>query len=468
MAMPISLGAGADATRRAARRGAQAGCADATRRLISSLHTAQRRVLADALAAGVDVAALLRECEQPTAAIQKQASNRSKPTVATHVSGVRAGSVVDKRLEYCFEVNKRLSWFGGKVLRDAGRFWVDVLFDDGEEVCVKLLPSAEGTVWRWPRSPRQQSKRGQRDEQTVDTAIGPVKLCDQVWIKWVDGDGEFYAANVVDVSSVYGITVCYPESADWAVYTETLPISDITPERVTFDPVSRGANHKRCREAAAADSVLRATAAVVTGEGEEPDSKRRQNGKAQSSRFVGVSWCKRDLRWNSYIHHCNKRQHLGNFGDEIEAARAYDAAARLLHGDDAHDLRGLNFPSESEVKMANEARALRLAETAKAMAVSKKSKFVGVSWTKKKAKWSASLTHVDPSGRNTIYLGSFIDEHDAARAYDRCARRLRGRMAHGGRKGSNWSRLNAPTDKEVAEAKALGMPSHLNVQLLQP
>ena len=242
VAMPVSLGAGADATRRGARQEAQeaqAGRVDAMRRLISSLHASQRRVLADALVAGVDVAALLLEhehCEQPTAVSQKQVSSRAYATKP---------SIVDRRLEYCFHVNKRLSWFGGTVLRDAGGFWADVLFDDGEEVCVKLLPSAEGTAWRWPQSPKHQPKRGRRDQQTVDTKIGQIKRCDQVWVKWVDGDGEFYAANVTDVSSINGITVHYPENGDWAACTETLPVSDVTPERVAFDLVSHGAAQGR-------------------------------------------------------------------------------------------------------------------------------------------------------------------------------------------------------------------------------
>jgi hypothetical protein len=38
---------------------------------------------------------------------------------------------------------------------------------------------------------------------------------------------------------------------------------------------------------------------------------------------------------------CDKR-HLGYFDDEVVAARAYDAAAKAIHGDYAH----VNFPEE--------------------------------------------------------------------------------------------------------------------------
>ena len=41
----------------------------------------------------------------------------------------------------------------------------------------------------------------------VATAIGPIKLRDQVWVKWVDGDGEFYGADVTNVSKTRGVTV---------------------------------------------------------------------------------------------------------------------------------------------------------------------------------------------------------------------------------------------------------------------
>jgi hypothetical protein len=52
------------------------------------------------------------------------------------------------------------------------------------------------------------------------------------------------------------------------------------------------------------------------------------------------------------IYHGGKRQHLGYFDDEHEAARAVDTAARQLRGEDAHGGRSgshwlrLNFPSK--------------------------------------------------------------------------------------------------------------------------
>jgi hypothetical protein len=80
------------------------------------------------------------------------------------------------------------------------------------------------------------------------------------------------------------------------------------------------------------------------------------------SKFVGVSWIKRDRKWTARIKHERKIQYLGNFDDEHKAARAVDTAARRLRGEDAHGGRSrgrrwlrLNFPSKRE---AGRAKAL--------------------------------------------------------------------------------------------------------------
>jgi hypothetical protein len=82
------------------------------------------------------------------------------------------------------------------------------------------------------------------------------------------------------------------------------------------------------------------------------------------------------------------------------------------------------------------------------------SKFAGVSWDKsaRKSKWRAEINHDGKSQR----LGSFHDEREAALTVDTAARRLRGEDAHGGRSGTQWLRLNFPTDGEVKSAKDRG------------
>lgn len=59
-----------------------------------------------------------------------------------------------------------------------------------------------------------------------------------------------------------------------------------------------------------------------------------------SSRYRGVLWHKGAKKWVARITLARKRIHLGVFDDEIEAARAYDEAAKRYYGEFAR----LNFP----------------------------------------------------------------------------------------------------------------------------
>ncbi len=65
--------------------------------------------------------------------------------------------------------------------------------------------------------------------------------------------------------------------------------------------------------------------------------------KPGASQYRGVSWVARDKRWVASINVAGKgRIALGGHPDQISAARAYDKAARELHGAFAT----LNFPEE--------------------------------------------------------------------------------------------------------------------------
>lgn len=63
------------------------------------------------------------------------------------------------------------------------------------------------------------------------------------------------------------------------------------------------------------------------------------------SRFKGVSWHKARSRWQVRIHIApGNERHLGYFTDEMQAAMAYDAWARICYGEFAC----LNFPEPGE------------------------------------------------------------------------------------------------------------------------
>lgn len=59
-----------------------------------------------------------------------------------------------------------------------------------------------------------------------------------------------------------------------------------------------------------------------------------------TSGFKGVSLCKRDQRWQAYIHINGRKKALGYHGTPEAAAKAYDKAAIKLYGEFAN----LNFP----------------------------------------------------------------------------------------------------------------------------
>lgn len=59
----------------------------------------------------------------------------------------------------------------------------------------------------------------------------------------------------------------------------------------------------------------------------------RGSQPGSSSKYVGVSWYKPSNKWEAKIKIDGNNKHLGIFTDEEAAARAYDAAARELHGE---------------------------------------------------------------------------------------------------------------------------------------
>jgi hypothetical protein len=67
---------------------------------------------------------------------------------------------------------------------------------------------------------------------------------------------------------------------------------------------------------------------------------RKKFSRKCSSKYKGVCWHKVSLKWHARIMFENKRIKLGYFNNEIDAAKAYDEAAKKYHGEFAC----LNFP----------------------------------------------------------------------------------------------------------------------------
>lgn len=114
----------------------------------------------------------------------------------------------------------------------------------------------------------------------------------------------------------------------------------------------------------------------------ENNSKMQLTKKYKTSRFIGVCWDKTANKWQSNIYINNKLYYLGKFDSEEQASEAYQYA--LIHQEEI-----INRPSK------------------------KSSKYKGVSWKKNTNKWMASIR----IGKKVYYLGSFVLEDDANKAY---------------------------------------------------
>jgi AP2 domain len=79
----------------------------------------------------------------------------------------------------------------------------------------------------------------------------------------------------------------------------------------------------------------------VCSQGNNVRNKRKTKGL---SKYKGVYWSKRDQRWQASIRVDYKNKFLGSFGNEEDAARAYDTAALTYFGEFAR----LNFTKEKD------------------------------------------------------------------------------------------------------------------------
>lgn len=127
----------------------------------------------------------------------------------------------------------------------------------------------------------------------------------------------------------------------------------------------------------------------------ENNRNRKRNSTNQSSNFKGVNFHKRDKRWTASIGHNGQSIYLGEFDKEIDAAAAYNDAARELFGEFArlNDLESTP-PTKREIKLRH----------------TPQSSYPGV--YRKGKGWAAQIG----ANHTRHYLGTFDTEQEAIAA----------------------------------------------------
>lgn len=138
-------------------------------------------------------------------------------------------------------------------------------------------------------------------------------------------------------------------------------------------------------------------------------SVRVKGGKkkdSDSSQYRGV--LRRTNGWCAYIRTNGVNNYLGLYLDELHAARAYDIKAKELHGEYAV----LNNVPDDIIPIKRRGK-----KSGKST-----SKFFGVYFNKKDGSWNAMIRVKE----KRKFLGVYVEEIHAARAYDIAAKKYRG------------------------------------------
>lgn len=75
----------------------------------------------------------------------------------------------------------------------------------------------------------------------------------------------------------------------------------------------------------------------------QQNAANRRAQEKTSSPFKGVSFNKRLKKWHAYVNRHGKREHIGFFATEADAARAYDRAAAEVFGEFARTNESLGL-----------------------------------------------------------------------------------------------------------------------------
>lgn len=146
-------------------------------------------------------------------------------------------------------------------------------------------------------------------------------------------------------------------------------------------------------------------------------SVRKKGNKNSSSKYKGVSWCKRTEKWLAQIQIKGKSKHLGYFNSEKKAAEMYNKAAFEIFGEQSYQnlIGDYNGSEDVSLKQAKKHRRI----------TGNTSKFRGVSLVNKTNIYKVQTKF---KGKH-IYLGTFLDEIEAAKVYDKKVYELHGDKA---------------------------------------
>lgn len=140
---------------------------------------------------------------------------------------------------------------------------------------------------------------------------------------------------------------------------------------------------------------------------------KRENS---SSQYLGVVINKQRKKWISQLCYLGEPYYIGIFNTEIEAAIAYDYKSIELYGKDAV----LNFEESRDDYINN-----KIPKPKKEKSKDRSSKYYGVHFKIDVKKWVARAQY----NKKRYYLGTFDDEIEAAKAYDKMVIELYGDKA---------------------------------------
>lgn len=164
---------------------------------------------------------------------------------------------------------------------------------------------------------------------------------------------------------------------------------------------------------------------------QEGDVEGVEKVRGNKSRFVGVSWNRKYMKWQAEIKYNGKHSFLGRYQSEEAAAMAYDARA-------ADFQRPVNFPMDGQ-KQAKKRGLCNIV-----------SKYSGVTWHQQAKKWQA---RVSINGK-LQHLGLFENERDAAVECDNHA-------------ASPGLSVNFPKLNGISQARKRGTSKYVGVHLVE-